>query len=405
MISSRGALRKKLAAASLLAAMATGCAHDVPTSPDTFRVEPANAGHLRGPQLVALRNGYQTEAKKAFSVGMGHTWTADQKQVTDTALTMLARALEHPGIRTADPAPKSITLAVRVDHAFLHSGAFVSHANVRLVIDAAFGDGSNASVFADNNSPIGASRAFEGALMRALNRLLIDERFVAYLNRTGADPVKPGASAPLPVVAAVSAPVVAAATAPPASAQTSRFPQVGDTWTYDLIRRGANVRSAPRMYVVKVVYSSEAKISDQVSLGGGRPEESDHTAGRYLVTQVVSILSPYLGVFENPAHGPMGEIKTSADRSCGGRERCEVTGRVAGREIVRVPAGEFESIKVTVHQAWRNPSAFQGGTSDARRELTGWYAPKAKRFVKFSSRTKMGSTPDFDLELTSYQLK
>lgn len=76
-----------------------------------------------------------------------------------------------------------------------------------------------------------------------------------------------------------------------------------------------------------------------------------------------------------------------------------------GREIVRVPAGEFESIKVTVHQAWRNPSAFQGGTSDARRELTGWYASKAKRFVKFTSRTKMGRAPDFDLELTSYQLK
>lgn len=101
-----------------------------------------------------------------------------------------------------------------------------------------------------------------------------------------------------------------------------RFPQVGDTWTYDLIQRGVNLRPGPRSYVVKVVYSSEAKISDQVSLGGGRPEEWDHTGGRYLVTQVVSILSPYLGIFEDPEHGAMGKIKTSADRSCGGRERC-----------------------------------------------------------------------------------
>lgn len=177
------ALLGKLAAAVLLAAMAAGCAVDVATSPDTFRVEPANAGHLRGPQSIALKNAYPAEAKKTFSVGMGQSWTADQKQVTDTALTMLARALVHPGIKAADPAPKSVTLAVRVDHAFLHSGAFVSQANVRLSVDAAFGDGSSTTVFADNNSPMGAPRAFDGALMRALNKLLIDEKFVAYLNQ------------------------------------------------------------------------------------------------------------------------------------------------------------------------------------------------------------------------------
>ena len=169
----------------IAAALATGCAVDVPTSPDTFKVEPANAKHLRGPQSVALRNGYQTEAKKTFNIGMGNSWTTDQKQVTDTAITMLSRALEAPGVKTADPAPKAITLAVRVENAFMHSSAFVSHANVKLLLDATFGDGSSTTVSAANNSPMGASRAFEGALMRALNTLLIDERFVAYLNKPG----------------------------------------------------------------------------------------------------------------------------------------------------------------------------------------------------------------------------
>lgn len=178
-------IRRKMLGPVVAALLASGCAIDVPTSPDTFRVEPANAGHLRGPQTVALRNGYQTEAKKTFNVGMGNSWTTDQKQVTDTAITMLSRALEHPRIKTADPAPKAVTLAVRVDHAFMHSSAFVSHANVRLFIDATFGDGSSTTVSAANNSPMGASRAFEGALMRGLNTLLIDERFVAYLNKSG----------------------------------------------------------------------------------------------------------------------------------------------------------------------------------------------------------------------------
>ena len=156
--------------------------------------------------------------------------------------------------------------------------------------------------------------------------------------------------------------------------------------------------------MVKVVYSSEAKVSDQVSLAGGPPVELDHTRGRYLVTQVVSILSPYLFVFETPAHGSLGQIVTTTDAGCRGREQCEVSGRIAGAEIVRVPAGEFEVTRVTVSQAWRNPSGFQGGF-DGRRELTGWYAPKAKRFVKYSSRTKMGNAPDFDLELVRYELK
>jgi hypothetical protein len=247
---------------------------------------------------------------------------------------------------------------------------------------------------------MGVQRAFDGAVLFALNGLLNDEKFVAYVNVAGADPRRPAASAAPLVPVAVAAGPPGTTTRPEA---TGRFPQVGDTWTYDLVQR--NVRATPRAYVVKVVYSSEAKVSDQVSLGGGRPEEWDHGRGHYLVTQVVSILSPYLQAFENPAQGAMGEIRTTADRGCGGRDRCEVSGRIVGREMVRVPAGEFDAVKVTVEQVWRNPSGFQGGAFDARRELTGWYAPQAKRFVKFSSRPIMGNAPDFDLQLMRYELK
>ncbi len=43
------------------------------------------------------------------------------------------------------------------------------------------------------------------------------------------------------------------------------------------------------------------------------------------------------------------------------------------------------------------------------RLLTIWYAPKAKRAIKYSSRLTIGEIPpidvNFDLELTGYQLK
>jgi hypothetical protein len=397
-IAGASAVRRKFLG-PMLAAMAAACAHDVPTSPDTFSIEPAKVMHLRSPQAVAFKNAHRAEAPRSFGVGMGQTWIVEQRQLTDTAIVMLTRAVEKQGIKAPAQAEKSITLHVRAEDAFLQSIPFspVAQSNARLILEAEFGDGTRTWLRAENNSPLGVQRAFDGAVLFALNRLLADEKFVAYMNTAGADPRGPP-------VAAV--PVVAAATlsAPPA-AQT-RFPQVGDTWTYDLIQRGRDVRPAPRPYLVKVVYSSEAKISDHVSLGGGPPVESDHPRGRYLVTQVVSILSPYLGVFEELSAGAsLGEIVTSTDLGCRGPERCEVSGKVVGRDIVRVPAGEFEAVRVMVSQAWRNPSGYQGGAFDARRELTGWYSPQVKRFVKFASRTKMGREPDFDLELVKYDLK
>lgn len=397
-IAGSSAVRRKFLG-PILAAMAAACATDVATDPDTFRVEPTRASHLRSPQVIALKNAYQTEDKRQFQAGMGHTWTVEQRQLTDTAIAMLSRPLQRQGIAVLAHADRSITLSVQATEATVHTNPFspIAHSNARILLVARLGDGTDVLLPADNHSPLGPQRAFDGAVLRALNELLADQKFVAYMSREGADP-------PRPAVAAV--PIVAAATlsAPPAAHQ--RFPQVGDTWTYDLIQRGRDVRPAPRPYVVKVVYSSEAKISDQVSLGGGPPVESDHARGRYLVTQVVSILSPYLGVFEEPSPGAsLGEIVTSTDLGCRGPERCEVSGKVVGRDTVRVPAGVFEVIRVTVNQAWRNPSGYQAGAFDARRELTGWYSPQVKRFVKFSSRTKMGRAPDFDLELVKYELK
>ncbi len=387
-----------------LAALLSACTLPVSTSPDTFDVAPAALAHLPRTKPVTVENGYTADAPYPFKVEM-HTWVVDQRQITDTAVVMLDRALAKQGL-AAGPGGKTVRLRVQQPSAYVRMLPFVAQTFATLTLDAEFGDGTRTSVRADNQSPMSGPRAFEGAVLFALNQLLSDERFVAYMNRDGMDLGKPAAAAP--AATATPAPVVAASIAmsSAAAAPDARFPQVGDNWTYRLTQRGRNVGPTQRRYAVKVVYSSEAKISDQVSIDHAPPTESDHAKGRYLITQGVSILSPYLGVFEEPSAGAsLGEIVTSTNLGCRVRERCEVSGRIVGREIVRVPAGEFEAIKVTVSQVWRDPMGFQGGTSDARRVLTGWYAPQAKRFVKFSSRPGMGNAPDFDLELVSYQLK
>ena len=384
--------------AALFAALLAGCMTiDIPTDPDTFSVDASRVSHLRGAQPLSLKNGYEREAKQPVKVDM-NTWMFDARQMTETAIVMLERALIKGGVKVVPESENAVTLRVRVTGGGVFGIVPWIQTTGRLVLEASFGDAA-VSIPADNSSPMGAQRTYDGAILFALNGLLVDEKFTAYASRASISPTPPLAAA-----AAAISPAVAT-TAPAVSAANTRFPQVGDTWTYELIQRGRDVSPRPRRYAVKVVYSSDAKISDQVSLENGKPEETDHTRGRYLVTQVVSVLSPYLGVFEEPASGPLGEIQIGADRGCRGRDRCEVSGRVVGREIVRTAAGQFDSIKVTVSQVWRNPSGFQGGTSDARREFTAWYAPQVKRLVKVSSRTKMGGQPDFDLDLVSYQLK
>lgn len=175
------------------AALAAGCgAVDVPTSANTFSIEPASAAHLRGAQPVALKNGYKEAAVRGIGAGKGQTWRVDQKQLTDTALAMLTRAVEQQGVKTSAEAEKSVTLLVRATHGFIQTRAFspVPQSNASVVLEVEFGDGTQAFIRADNNSPMGVQRAFDGAVLFALNKLLVHEKFVTYVRPNGARPPK-----------------------------------------------------------------------------------------------------------------------------------------------------------------------------------------------------------------------
>ncbi len=64
------------------------------------------------------------------------------------------------------------------------------------------------------------------------------------------------------------------------------------------------------------------------------------------------------------------------------------------------PAGTFDAVKVTVYL-----NLYRGGFQLTRR-ATFWYAEGAKRMVKSTLRTLVGSTgmPEYDLELASYKV-
>jgi hypothetical protein len=210
--------------------------------------------------------------------------------------------------------------------------------------------------------------------------------------------------------------------APPAALRKmtseTRMPRVGDTWTYRLSyprlrgQWGQSVR-APSDHAVKVEAIEGGRIVDLVSIDGGTPVKTSHGAETYLVTQGVSVFSPYLIAFrEPPASGGVGTISI-LDAPCGAAYRCRASGRVVGQERVTVPAGEFSAVKIVVEESWQPASASTIGIQSAQmnggRTMTVWYAPELKRAVKYASRITVGDVPPvdstFDLELVSYQVK
>lgn len=162
-----------------------GCAVEVPTDPGTFDMQPDKLEHLQRGQSLSLMNGYSGEAKANLRLRGGVTWIIDQQRLTETAIIMLTRALEKHGLEPRDQAEKTVTLQVKVMRVNLHRPAFspVMQTTAMVALHARFGDGTSTQIEAENMSPMGGQRAFDGAVLFALNDLLQDEAFVAYMKR------------------------------------------------------------------------------------------------------------------------------------------------------------------------------------------------------------------------------
>ena len=210
---------------------------------------------------------------------------------------------------------------------------------------------------------------------------------------------------------------VVAVTEPPAAAVArllAEIPKAGDTWTYRLVSLDRRDEFRQQRYTVSVTATPGGMITDRYSLDEGKSGLGRHQRGGYLVGMGPTIFSPYLPAFEEAlTTGTLGRIDVG-DGACAQGYTCSAEARVAGRERISVPAGTFDAIKVVVTQNW-GPGTAGGGQQNqvaqmyGARVMTIWYAPEAKRAVKYSSRLQSGDYPavdsNFDLELMSYRLK
>lgn len=205
-----------------------------------------------------------------------------------------------------------------------------------------------------------------------------------------------------------------AALAPaPSSSPTSsgRLPQQGDSWTYRLTEPKRVDGPKQRNYTVKVSAASPSAISEQYGIEGEVSGNWTHRGLRDVIPVGKPLFAPYLLAFSDlPPAGGLGRLQI-AEGACGSAYLCQASGKIVRWETIKVPAGTFDTVRVEVDHSWRPVaiSGQHGGHSLGSRKLTVWYAYAAKRAVKFSSRAVAGDFPpidtDFDLELTSYQLK
>jgi hypothetical protein len=221
------------------------------------------------------------------------------------------------------------------------------------------------------------------------------------------------AAAPVPAASpaapAVAAPAVAAAVpAAPAAKSTHRWPSAGDTWTYRLSEPRRTDGPKQRNYMVKVAAASAASIVEQYAVENGPSGEWTHKGEREVRTLGKPVFSPYFLVFSDMTSGTLGRLQI-ADPACTATYICEASGRVVTTERVRVPAGEFDTVRIEIRQNWR-PMQISGQMSSAGGStLTVWYSYATKRAVKVTSRASFGYQgpldTDFELELASYTLQ
>jgi hypothetical protein len=146
---------------------------------------------------------------------------------------------------------------------------------------------------------------------------------------------------------------------------------------------------------------SEAGVGESLRVSN-RPDYASHIvvareprfAGHAGLEYAPPDLAPYLQAFYRLDEGaPLPPVKRqlSADATI------DMQLRVAGREQVTVPAGTFDAIKVVAEG--------RGNSFINRIPLhsivTIWYAPAAKRFVKFDARTYERTLPQ---ELSTFEL-
>jgi len=195
---------------------------------------------------------------------------------------------------------------------------------------------------------------------------------------------------------------------PPRPIDAARAPKVGDTWQYRYSSAWNNV--APRMLWNSVTSVTGEGVGDRLSVDARSASGPAQlfTSGFQIVAfpypgLVVEEFSPYFLAFGPAAVGERGAVAMPP----ASWSQWTASARVVGNEGVTVPAGSFEATRVDIIGNRFFTAGMDNAADPVTLNATAWFAPAAKRMVRFTYQTQAAlfNLLSRDLyELVSYQV-
>lgn len=160
--------------------------------------------------------------------------------------------------------------------------------------------------------------------------------------------------------------------------------KVGDSWTY--IRSDGYTKQITGTFVntIQKIEAGEITVEARSPDGQGNPLLSVFTPDWNVRKRGNSVFDPAIPQYAFPLEiGKSWESNYTGPTLDGtGLTDFSRKSKVVGMEIVKVPAGTFNAVKIHSETSWLYKGAFRGGRSSGANSETIWYAPEAKRFVK-----------------------
>jgi hypothetical protein len=189
-------------------------------------------------------------------------------------------------------------------------------------------------------------------------------------------------------------------------------PKPGDTWTYRFRSRWPNV--GERVLTARVIGVGPGEIRDTLGVEDAPSPGVEHrfdsratVAERQAGGVTIAELNPYLAALADPSPGQRWESVAIADLP-GSATPWNAQARVVAKETVATPAGEFEALRVQLDaQRTVIGGSVALTTEPARIDQTLWYAPSAKRLVRYTRRVVTASRRVLDedtVELIRFEL-
>jgi hypothetical protein len=168
---------------------------------------------------------------------------------------------------------------------------------------------------------------------------------------------------------------------------------VGDKWKFE--RRDARNSATEGDFANEVLSVENGLItgSENAAKFIWTPDLNVVESSIFVITGEFKALSFPLSI------GKQWDFKYSTVSKVTGRKgRWQYDAKVVSVEVIKVPAGEFETVKIEYKGFFNNDSGGGNGTL----KMTNWYSPKAKTIVKTQFEDGFNN---WVRQLTAYELK